>query len=293
MLAGNAYIEAGTFLAILLGTLGGGLLVLEHDHVFAGFALLCAVLGYASSRHIPDAPAAHSPQKLRLNILHETHHILRDAFQIEGLRFSILSISWFWLIGATFLSQFPGLARQTFAADETVVTLLLTTFSIGVGLGSVLCAKLLGGENKLTLVKWAALTITVFTVDLAFAARAYFPATQNPSDAWDFLRNVSGLHIVLDLLMVSIAGGVYIVPLYTKLQQLGAPENRARIIAANNIANAGFMVVSALFTMLMLSHGHNILHIFLVIAGVNGMVTLWFFYHDEDAEKDGDVTDIS
>ncbi len=251
LLTGNAWIEAGTFLAILIGTILGGVLVLQPQGelmVSAGL-LAVALAGYASSRAIPEAPAPEPGLKISWNIGAETMAIMRFARADLRVFRSIMGISWFWLVGATYLSQFPTYVKDVLQEEPEVVTLLLTVFSVGIGLGSVLCSKLLKGHIHSTYVPLAAIGMAAFGIDLAFAGT--LP------------------RIVTDLLGISICAGLYIVPLYALMQHRSASQQRARIIAANNVLNALFMVGAALATMAMLMLKFTIPHVFLVVAIAN------------------------
>ena len=187
----------------------------------------------------------------------------------------ILGISWFWLIGATFLSQFPTYAKDILHADETVVTLFLTVFSLGIGIGSMLCNALLRGHIQSTYVPLATLGISIFTVDLYFASQLIPIAGSALMNAWQFIDNGTGLHIIVDLLLISICAGIYIVPLYAIMQHFSEAAHRARIIAANNVINAFFMVTSAIGTLLMLKMSFTIPQVFLTVAILNGFVAIY------------------
>lgn len=280
LLLGNAYIESGTFLAILLGTIIGGLLILQPggDYWVSGAMLLFAGLGYLSSRAIPPAPAPDPALRVNRNIWQETWRIVAFSRQDKAVFLCIIGISWFWLIGATFLSQFPGYARDIIHSDETVVTLFLTVFSVGIGIGSMLCNKLLGGHIRTTYVPWAAFGITLFGLDLYFASgHTAHAAAGSLMDAWHFIAEPTSWRILFDLGFIAICGGIYIVPLYAIMQHRSSVEHRARIIAANNVINALFMVASALLTLLMLALSCTIPQVFLAMALANGVMAFGCF----------------
>jgi acyl-[acyl-carrier-protein]-phospholipid O-acyltransferase/long-chain-fatty-acid--[acyl-carrier-protein] ligase len=276
LLQGNGYIESGTFLAILLGTILGGVLVLRAD----GVAVVCAVLllvavaGYFASRWIPAAVAAEPALRVNRNIWQETGRIIAYSRRDGRIFLCILGISWFWLVGATLLAEFAPYVRDVLNADGAVVTLLLTVFSVGVGVGSFLCNRLLRGRIRTDYVPLAAVAITVFGVDLYFASRG-FPA--GAWTLWQFLAMPRAWRVLADLLLMAVSGGVYIVPLYATMQHRSQPEHRARVIAANNVVNSMFMVASALGTLAMLSLGCTIPQVFLVVAVGNFFVAgvLW------------------
>lgn len=275
LISANAMVEAGTFLAILIGTIAGGLLILRGGGVEMVSALIIAisVLGFCASLFIPKAPAPDATLRVNFNVIAETYKMVRHASARRDVFLSILGISWFWLVGATFLSQFPTFAKDVLGGDENVVTLFLAIFSIGIGLGSALCAKVLKGEVSAKYVPFAALIMTAFMVDLYIASTqtVLVPGTGVAS----FLSQPLGVRILADLLMIAMSGGLFIVPLYAILQSRGDEKHRARDIAANNIYNALFMVVSALAITAMLSGGMTVPEVFLIVAIANAGVALY------------------
>jgi len=277
LISANAMVEAGTFLAILLGTVAGGLLILREGGVEVVSALIVsiAVLGFGSSLFIPKAPALDVNLRINFNIVVETYVMVRHAAAQREVLLSILGISWFWLVGATFLSQFPTFAKNVLGGDENVVTFLLGIFSVGIGLGSALCAKIVKGKVTAKYVPFAALSMSVFMVDLYFASSqtVFAPGT----GLGVLLRDLAGLRVVIDLLMIAISGGLFIVPLYAILQTRGDAMHRARDIAVNNIYNALFMVGSALVVSALLTGGMTVPGVFLTVAIANGGVALFIF----------------
>jgi acyl-[acyl-carrier-protein]-phospholipid O-acyltransferase/long-chain-fatty-acid--[acyl-carrier-protein] ligase len=277
LVAGNALVETGTFLAILLGTIGGGLLILiDHGpHIVSGFVIVLAVLGWLVSLKIPRAAAPMPGLRINPNIVGETWNIVRTAASQRDLFLCILGISWTWLAGATFLTQLPAFSKDVLGANEQVVTLFLTIFSVGVGIGSLWCNKLLAGEISAKFVPFGALGFTLFGIDLYFAS-ANFPTPTGPLiGALDFLRHMDHWRIVVDLLGISVATGIYIVPLYAILQTRSDEAQRSRTIAANNIMNALFMVTGALATSVMLAADFTVPMVFLVLAIANSIVALY------------------
>jgi acyl-[acyl-carrier-protein]-phospholipid O-acyltransferase / long-chain-fatty-acid--[acyl-carrier-protein] ligase len=275
LIAGNAYIESGTFLAILLGTIAGGLLILYPGGVYiiSAAIVLFALAGYICSRKIPAAPAPMHELVINWNMFSETLNIINHARGNRRVFMSILGISWFWLVGATFLSQFPTYAKDIIHGDQTVVTLFLTVFSVGIGVGSMLCNRLVKGKVSSAYVPLGAIGITLFTVDLFFASRATIPV-EELLGAEDFLRFALNWRIIFDLFAVAVSGGVYIVPLYAIMQHYSDPDHRARTIASNNVLNALFMVTSAIGTVAMLKLGFSVPQVFLTVAVLNGAVAL-------------------
>lgn len=279
LLGGNALVEAGTFLAILLGTIAGGLLILAERgvEIVSAAILGLAVLGWLASRFIPPAPAPAPSLRVNLNFLTETWAVVAGAGQWRAVRLSILGISWFWLVGATFLSQFPALARDILGADETVVTLFLTVFSVGIGLGSLLCHRLLKGDVSARHVPLAAIAMSLFMVDLYYAAAAADGIADGPGlrGAAAFMAGAGAWRLIADLLGLAIAGGVYIVPLYAIMQSRGEAAHRSRTVAANNIVNALFMVAGAALSVALLAQGYAVTDVFLVLAALNGVVAVY------------------
>ena len=276
LLSGNAYIESGTFLAILLGTILGGILIpFKNGEIVVSAALISmAVLGYLTSRFIPVAPAPEPSLVINRNIWQETWRIVGFSRNNKSVFLSILGISWFWLVGATFLQQFAPFAKDILHADSTVVTLFLTIFSVGIGVGSFLCNKLLRGSIQSTYVPLAALGISLFGVDLYFAT-AHTVQVYTTVDYSQWMGMPGSWRILMDLFLVAVCGGIYIVPLYAIMQHYSDPDQRARIIAANNVVNALFMVASAIGTMLLMGHGFTIPEIFLTISIANAFVAIY------------------
>lgn len=278
LVGGNALVEAGTFAAILIGTIAGGLLAGTAGHpswvAFAG--LVVAALGYLFSRGIPMAPAPEPGLVVNLNPFSETWRNIGFARENRTVFLSILGISWFWLYGALFLAQFPVYAKNVLGGGETSVTLLLATFTLGIGLGSLLCEKLSGKHVEIGLVPFGSIGLTLFGLDLAFASPAVLPAGAPLS-----LGGLLGLHeiwhVLFDLFGLGLFGGFFIVPLYALIQLRSAVGHRARIIAANNILNALFMVVGALAAAAMLGAGLTIPALFGIAALCNALVAVYIY----------------
>jgi acyl-[acyl-carrier-protein]-phospholipid O-acyltransferase/long-chain-fatty-acid--[acyl-carrier-protein] ligase len=277
LIGGNALIETGTFLAILLGTLFGGLLVLSDAgmEVVSATLIGLAVLGYLASFAIPAAAAPSPGLRLSANVPLETWRIIRVAAEQRGVFLSVLGISWFWLVGIVFLTQFPSYSKDVLHADEQVTNLFIATFSIGIAIGSLLCNRLLKGRIAATYVPIAALAITAFTIDLVFASRAATDGAGALLGVGEFLAIPAHWRLLGDLVGISVAGGVYVVPLYAIVQSRSAPQSRSRTIAGNNVLNALFMVAATLASLAMLSAGFTITQVFLVMAIANGFVAVY------------------
>jgi acyl-[acyl-carrier-protein]-phospholipid O-acyltransferase/long-chain-fatty-acid--[acyl-carrier-protein] ligase len=278
LISGNAYIEAGTFLAILLGTISGALLIRYDSGVIVVCVgmIACAVAGYISSRSIPAAPAPAPDLVVGRNIWRETWKIVRASRKRRDVFLSILGNSWFWFVGVTFLNQFPTYAKELMHGDPSVFALLLAMFSIGIGLGSLLCNRLLNGQVQATYVPPAALGLSLFTIDLYFSS-AHGPQVEAGTllTATQFLGFAGSWHILFDLLMIAVCAGIYIVPLYAIMQERSEPDERARVIASSNIMNAIFMVGSSLLTILLVKLSFSIPAVFLTIAILNGFVAVY------------------
>jgi hypothetical protein len=278
LVGGNGLVEMGTFVAILLGTIAGGLVVAIHPNgpVIAGFvAVAVAVAGYLVSREIPPTPSVSPDLELNWNPFTETWKNLRFAQRNRVVWLSMLGISWFWFYGAIFLAQFAGFAREILGGDEHVVTFLLAAFSVGVGAGSLLCEKLSGRKIELGLVPFGAIGLTLFAVDLWLASRGL--SAQQLVGLGEFLARSVHWHVAIDLVLIGLFGGFYIVPLYALIQERSDPSHRSRIIAANNILNALFMVASAGIAIGLLKAGLTIQELFLVTGLMNAAVAVFIF----------------
>ena len=278
LVGGNGLVESGTFVAILIGTLAGGLLAGAgvHPSWIALAGLLVAAAGYLASRGIPAAPAPVPGLSINLNPISETWRNIGFARQNRTVFVAILGISWFWLYGALFLAQFPVYAKNILGGEESSVTLLLATFTVGIGLGSMLCEKLSGKHVELGLVPFGSIGLTLFGVDLLFASPATLPAGA-PLAMAALLGAYSTWRVLFDLVGLGLFGGFFIVPLYVLIQLRSAPEHRARIIAANNILNALFMVVGALTAAALLGNGVSIPVLFCGAALCNALVAIYIY----------------
>jgi acyl-[acyl-carrier-protein]-phospholipid O-acyltransferase/long-chain-fatty-acid--[acyl-carrier-protein] ligase len=278
LIDGNALLEGGTFLAILFGTIAGSIAIaIDHGTEVACLLLvLCAAAGLAASLFVPHAPAPSPELRLSRNPVAATAAILRQASERRDVRLSILGASWFWLVGAVFLSQIPAFAKQTLGAGSGVVTLFLAGFSIGVGAGSVLCGKLMRGEVSARYVPLAALGMAAFSLDLAIASKGVVPVGSTELlGIGEFLSGFTGLRILVDLAAIAVCGGLFVVPLYAIIQRRSDEAVRARTIAAMNIMNALYMTGAAVVTALLLIAGFTIPDLYLAVAVLNAGVALW------------------
>jgi len=277
MVGGNGLIESGTFLAILLGTILGGTLIGLGEfgaHLVAGTCFAIAIMGYIASRGIPKAPAPEPDMVINWNPFTETWRNLAALKQNRTVFLAILGISWFWFYGAVFLSQFPAFAKDYLGGSEGLVTLLLAIFSIGIGLGSLLCEKLSKHTVEPGLVPLGSIGLTLFAIDLWFFSPH---AGALGLGVIEFLDNAGSIHILIDLVMIGVFGGFYCVPLYALMQTRSEESHRSRIIAANNIMNAAFMVVAALLAIVLLSFGITVPQIFLLTGIVNAGIAIYIY----------------
>ena len=274
LIAGNAWVQTGTFIAILLGTVAGKLILNDWGiYLISAAILTISVLGWISARFIPSTGAAAPDLKVNYNPFSSTWEMLRYAAGYRDIFLTILAISWFWLIGAAFLAEIAPFAKDVLGGDENLATLFLVTFSVGIAVGSLLCNSMLKGRVHATFVPLGALGMTVFIVDLYFASRNGLPGGAASISA--FLDQLAGWRILIDIGLIAAAGGVYIVPLDALLQERSDRAHRSRNIAANNIINSLFMVIAALGTALLLSLGLSIPQVFLAIGLVNLAVAIY------------------
>ncbi|HEX6324008.1 MAG TPA: MFS transporter, partial [Vicinamibacterales bacterium] len=256
LVAGNALIEAGTFLAILIGTIvGSSTVLLGHGAaIVAGCGMTCAALGWAAACRIPEAPPAPGLDRPRPRLVHDSLSVVRHVTSRPVLFLPVLAISWFWLFGATVVAGLPVLAKDELFAGEQVVTLMLALFAIGVGAGSLLAERLLQGEISARYVPIAGLAMGLCAIDLHFAGVRGVPG-HGLMGVSAFLAAPGAWRLMADLAGMALFGGLFTVPLYAMLQHESAPEHRARVIAANNIINALAMTLAALAAAVVLAQG--------------------------------------
>ncbi len=253
IVGGNGLVEMGTFVAILSGTMAGGTMIMTPlGRWYAAAAVLCiALAGWFASRRIPPAPAAAPGLPIQWNLMVETWRLMGLARKQRGTFPAMLGISWFWFIGSAYVTQLPNYVREVLHGQPRLVTLLLAFFSIGVAVGSLGCERLSGRRIELGLVSFGGLGMSLFGWDLA---HAYHP--QAPTALLgmaQFLGTPGSWRVLMDLGLIGVCGGLYIVPLTAVLQMRTPVAVRSRLIAANNVLNALFMVVSAVFGALMLA----------------------------------------
>ncbi len=277
LVAGNALVQSGTFVAILIGTMMGGILIADDDgRQWVAIAIVVlAVLGYLSSRFIPDTPSLEPELKINRNPFTETWRNIAFIHKDRIVFLSVLGISWFWFLGATYLVQLPNYTKTTLAGNEQVVTLLLTFFTLGIGGGSLLCNWLSGQKVELGLVPFGSIGLTIFGIDLYFAR----PEVVQPVliGVSEFIANPGSIRIIIDVLFIGLFGGFYIVPLFSLIQQRSEPRHLSRIIAGNNIFNALLMVMSAVMAIVLLGLGVSIAELLVIVAVLNAIVALYIY----------------
>ena len=274
LIAGNAWVQTGTFIAILFGTVAGELVLSEHGiYVVSAVIILVAIAGWVSARYIPSTGPAAPDLAINRNVFTSTWEMLRYAAGQRDIFLTILAISWFWLVGAAFLAEIAPFASDVLGGTERLATLFLLTFSVGMAIGSLLCNSMLKGQVHAAFVPLGALAMTIFMVDLYFASRHGVPG--GAASVGGFLEQFGGWRILLDIGLIAVAGGVYIVPLDAILQHRSDDQHRSRNIAANNIINSLFMVVAALGTAALLAAEFTIPQIFLIIGLLNLIVAIY------------------
>ncbi len=284
LVGGNALVESGTYIAIILGLIIGGIAVADQvsggfgvsrQTVLGGCLVAVAVCGYLTSRLVPKTPAVDPQLRINWNAWQETWHIVNYAREERSVFLSILGISWFWFFGSTMTIQIPGYTLDILNGNETITTTLLAAFAVGVGAGSLLCERMSGHRIELGLVPFGSIGLSLFAIDLYFA--------QPPSDAVavssvaEFLAREGSWRILLDLALLGAFGGFYSVPLYALIQKRSKREHLSRIIAANNIINSILMVSAAVMSVIVLNTGFSIPELFLIVAGLNVLVAAYIY----------------
>jgi 1-acyl-sn-glycerol-3-phosphate acyltransferase len=276
LIEGNALVQMGTFVAILSGTILGGVMIGEEQgRLYVACAIVFfAMAGYLSSRYIPLTPSLNQGLKINWNFFDETCRNIKFIKSNRTVFLSILGVSWFWFLGATYLVQLPNYTKTTLGGNEQVVTLLLALFTLGIGTGSLLCNWLSGKKIEIGLVPFGSIGLTLFGVDMYFSQPDSLPAIT--IGLKEFL-SFEYLRLTMDVVLVGFFGGLYIVPLMALVQQRSEPEHLSRVIAGNNIINALLMVLSAVVAIVVLSSGFSIAQLFLLVAIFNALVALYIY----------------
>lgn len=281
ILGGNGLIEAGTFLSILIGTMVGGILVVYNNLGPTYVSFLCltvALIGYAVSCYIPVAKATNEKLIINWNLFTQTYSCIKLIRKNPLMLLTILGISWFWFYGATFLTQIPAFTKLHLGGNEQVTTTILTLFSVGIGVGSVLCEKISNHKIEVGLITVGAIGLSLFAFDLYLVTSLNFSTVaENIVGIKEFINKDGSFRVFFDILMIGGFGGVYCVPLYTLMQVRAQPSMRSQIVGTNNIINAIFMVAAALIAVLLLSIGFRVSEIFLFTALINSLVAFFIY----------------
>jgi 1-acyl-sn-glycerol-3-phosphate acyltransferase len=275
---GNGMVEMGTFVAILLGQVAGGLLVgiAGVGRHYVAFACVgVALLGRIVAQYVPTSPSTDPGLRINWNPVTETWRNLTLAHGNLVVFRSLLGISWMWFFGAAFLAEFPSFAKEVLHGDEQVASLLLVVFSVGIGIGSLLCEMLSRRHVEIGLVPLGAIGMSVFAIDLYFASRGLVPSAGYTLSS--FVAQPAHWHVMADLGLLSLFAGLYSVPMYALIQMRSQASHRARIIAANNILNALFLIASSVIVGMLLKLGLTVPQVFLVIGILNAIVAFYIF----------------
>ena len=278
LVGGNALVESGTYVAIILGLLVGGLAIStdsSNQVVLASTLVGISLLGYLASRHIPVTKAVDPQLRINWNALTETWRIIGYARSNRSVFLSILGISWFWFYGSMITLQVPAYTLSVLQGNEQITTILLVAFALGVGIGSLLCERMSGHRIELGLVPFGSIGLSVFAIDLYFAQPHVH--TVAVSTITEFLARPGSWRILIDLAMIGAFGGFYSVPLYAMIQERANRKQLSRIIAANNIINALFMVGASIMAIALLNLGLTIPQLFLVLAVLNALVAVYIY----------------
>jgi 1-acyl-sn-glycerol-3-phosphate acyltransferase len=275
---GNGMVEMGTFVAILLGQVAGGLLVgiAGVGRHYVAFACVgVALLGRIVAQYVPASPSTDPGLRINWNPVTETWRNLTLAHGNLVVFRSLLGISWMWFFGAAFLAEFPSFAKEVLHGDEQVASLLLVVFSVGIGIGSLLCEVLSRRHVEIGLVPMGAIGMSVFAVDLYFASRGLAPSAGYTLAS--FIADRAHWRVMADLGLLSLFAGLYSVPMYALIQLRSQPSHRARIIAANNILNALFLIGSSVIVGALIKMGLTVPQVFLVVGLLNAVVAFYVF----------------
>ncbi|KAB8042589.1 MFS transporter [Janthinobacterium aquaticum] len=278
LVGGNGLIEMGTFVGILFGEILGAVLIVYKPlgvELVAGATIAVAVFGLIASYRVPRTPAPEPDLKISINFVAESFRNLNFSRKNRSVFLAMLGNSWFWFYGALILAQFPVYAKDFLHGDHSVFVLLLTVFSIGIGAGSLLCERLSGHKIEIGLVPFGSIGLSLFGIDLYFASNAY--ANTQIVDALAFVSQAGVPRILIDIVMIGVFGGFFIVPLFALIQTRCDPKHISRTIAGMNILNALFMVAAAGVAIVLLGQGFTIPQLFLITAILNALVAAYIF----------------
>jgi len=263
VLPGTGLVEAGTYIAILAGTIVGGIIAAEHAAVGV---LLVAGIGWLTGRQVPPAPPMTQDAGVDFHIIRSSIKLVSDTMHVRRLFLAILAISFFWAQGTILAAQFPPLVKNVLGANQDVATLFLAIFSVGVAIGSIAINRILNGTVSARCSPVAALVMGAFVCDMWWTAHGW-PASGGPlHDLRSFLAMPHAERVMIDLLGIAIAGGIFVVPLYAFLTTTVAKAQTARTVAANNIVNSGAMVAATLTLATLVHLGVSVAETLLIVA---------------------------
>jgi 1-acyl-sn-glycerol-3-phosphate acyltransferase len=279
LVVGNALVEMGTFLAILLGTIGGGVLVLMEGGPawVGGGVVLFACLGFFAAMRMPTAGRADASVRVQWDLVRPTIEVLRITARTRAVLLSVLGISWFWFLGACLLSIIPIYVSETLGAEPRAATLLLTVFCVGIATGSLLTERISGKNLELGLVPFGSFGMSLAALDLYFVGAHPVAAGADPRTLMALLAEPWAWRMMLDLLGIALFGGFFTVPLYTLIQQRAEPGERARVIAGNNVLNALFMAGGSVLLGLCLRAEVPVPALFAGVAALNLLAALYIY----------------
>jgi 1-acyl-sn-glycerol-3-phosphate acyltransferase len=278
LIGGNALVEAGTNVAILLGLIIGGMMIAispQDQTLLAASLVGFAVFGYLASQRIPTTRAVDPELTIKWNAWRETWRIVGFAREDRTVFLSILGISWFWFFGTIMTVQLPAYTLLVLNGNAAISIALLAAFIVGIGTGSLLCERMSGRRIELGLVPFGSIGLSLFAVDLYFAQA--IPSIAAVSSISDFLGRPGSIRVLFDLAMLGAFAGIYSVPLYALIQKRAKRQHLSRIIAANNIINTVFMVIASLLAIVVLSLGFSIPELFLILAALNIVVSIYIY----------------
>ena len=279
LLGGNGLVESGTAISILLGMLFGSYFIMGDygPHLVSAIMIGLAAIAYGAAWMIPSAPSAQPDLKINWNLFSETWDVVKQGMEKRDVWLSMLGISWFWFMGVVFLSQIQNFTTESLHADLSAATAILAVFSVATGLGSAFCNTLLGGKITLKFVPLAALLLSLFTFDLYFSTNQFsaFGTDAAPASPGTLFTHVSGLHVVFDLSAIAFCSGLFVVPMFALMQARTPYYRRARVVAANNIMNAIFMVVASLLAGALLKTGLSVHGLYAWLGLANLLIVGW------------------
>ncbi|MFK7839396.1 MAG: MFS transporter [Bdellovibrionales bacterium] len=282
LIGGNALVSTGTYMAILFGTIfGAALALMDHGKLIGGGIILSmSLIGYLSALKIPSAPSQDSNIKLSFNIVAKAFAVVKFALeQKSGVLISIIGVSYFYFVAATFHAQFPNFTKQSLGADNVVLILFMVAFSVGVAVGGLLNHKFLGARAHGGLVPVSCVFMGVFGIDIYFATTAY--PTGNGDALHDvrvFFSNIHGVRLMVDTFLQAVACGFFVIPLRAIVQERSQKEVRSRVISSSNMMDAVFILVSSVISTFILSQGVSIEGLYLFVSVVTVLFGLFLFF---------------